>query len=424
MSIANEKKRPVSTKPTLENESVAANSARPEPRKRRRLPIFAAILVGLTLLVGLLPTILVHTPLSAYLVRRAAMLEGTLAFQSASLGWFSPISLSGIAVCDRQGEKVLEADRLTCDRSLWNLILHPANVGTLRFEKPRLTTRLTREGSNVASVLAYWLTPLPATPSSSSTSGGVDLSLEVADGELTIINQESQPTCHASGLRFAMDLRMNQQPAELRLSAGTLASQIELDQTACRSALKYVVPILASVTQSQGRFSIVLDGCRIPIGDLNHAEVAGRIIVHSAAVSPGPLVQQLVSLVATNPSLVHIEPESAIYFRMTGGRIYHQGLALQFPDVTMRTYGSVGLDDSLKLMVETSLPLKWFPSNAVTDAIRGEKMQIPVGGTLHAPQLDRDELARVQQQVLGNLTRDVLQSGLGNALNRLIQRPR
>ena len=70
---------------------------------------------------------------------------------------------------------------------------------------------------------------------------------------------------------------MDRQPMEFRLSAGTLASQIQLDQAACRSALKYVVPVLASVTQSQGQFSIQLDGCRIPIGDLNRAEIAGRI---------------------------------------------------------------------------------------------------------------------------------------------------
>ena len=184
----------------------------------------------------------------------------------------------------------------------------------------------------------------------------------------------------------------DRQPMEFRLSAGTPASHIQLDQAACRSALKYVVPVLASVTQSEGQFSVQLEGCRIPIGDLNRAEIAGRIIVHSARMNPGPLVEQLASLVSASPSLVSIEPESVILFRMTGGRIYHQGLALQFPDVTMRTYGSVGLDDTLKLMVETSVPLTWLPSNSVTDAIRKQKMQIPLGGTLKSPQLDRAEL--------------------------------
>ena len=124
---------------------------------------------------------------------------------------------------------------------------------------------------------------------------------------------------------------MDRQPMEFRLSAGTLASQIQLDQAACGSALKYVAPVLASVTQSQGQFSIELDGCRVPLGDLNRAEIAGRLIVHSATMNPGPLVQQLGSLTGASPALVRIQPESVILFRMTGGRIYHQGRPWSFP---------------------------------------------------------------------------------------------
>ena len=151
-------------------------------------------------------------------------------------------------------------------------------------------------------------------------------------------------SCNQGRLSLQPELHMDRQPMELRLSAGTLASHIQLDQTACRSALKYVVPVLASVTQSEGQFSIQLEGCRIPIGDLNRAEIAGRIIVHSAKMNPGPLVEQLASLVSASPSLVSIEPESVILFRMTGGRIYHQAWRCNFRNITMRTYGSVGLD--------------------------------------------------------------------------------
>ena len=43
------------------------------------------------------------------------------------LGWFSPAAVSGIAICDAQHETVLEADRLTCDRSLLQLLGNPSN---------------------------------------------------------------------------------------------------------------------------------------------------------------------------------------------------------------------------------------------------------------------------------------------------------
>ncbi len=468
MSIVSRKKQPSPATPALDK------GTSPPPRRKRRLRAFAGTFLGLVLLVGLLPTIIAHTPLMAYCVRRAAMLDGTITFRGASMAWFSPAALSGIEIRDAQNQTVLEADRLTCDRSLWKLLLNSSNVGTLRIEKPRLNAKLTRDGNNVQAVLARWLSgPVNA------SSWSVDLSVEVVDGEATIVDQEAQQSWHVSDLQFAFsmargeasaamrfnganlygfqvgsgqlklhlaegvlradplevtcnqgrlalqpELRMDRQPMEFSLSAGTPAQQIQLDQATCRSALKYVVPMLASATQSQGQFSIELDGCLIPIGDWNHAEIAGRMIVHSATMSPGPMVRQLASLVAASPALVRIPPESVIQFRMTGGRIYHQGLALEFPDVTVRTYGSVGLDDTLKLMVETSVPLNWLPSNAITDAIKKQKVQIPMGGTLKAPQLDLDELARAKNQVLGNLARSVLQSDLGNQLNRLLQRQR
>ena len=137
----------------------------------------------------------------AYFVRRAAMLDGTITFRSASIGWFSSASVSGIEIRDAQDETVLEADSLTCDRSLLKLLFNSSNVGTLRIEKPRLSAKLTRDGSNVESVLARWLTG----PSSSS-SQGVDLSVEVVDGEATIVDQETQQSWHVTDLQFALDM--------------------------------------------------------------------------------------------------------------------------------------------------------------------------------------------------------------------------
>jgi len=227
--------------------------------------------------------------------------------------------------------------------------------------------------------------------------------------------------CSQGRIALQPELRMDRQPMEFRVSAGTLARQVQLDEAACRSALKYAVPVLASVTQSKGQFSIELDGCSIPIGDLNRAEIAGRVIVHSAEMTPGPVLKHLATTLAANPKLVAIPAGSVIQFRMTGGRIYHQGLTLECPELTVRTYGSVGLDESLKLMIETSVPLAWLPNNTVTDAVKKQKMQIPMGGTLKSPQLDVVELARVKNQVLGNLARGVLQTELGNSLNRILQ---
>ncbi len=364
------------------------DTTRPPRTKRRRRVVLILLALTPLVLIALLPTIIGHSPLAAYLVRRAARLDGTISFRSASIGWFTPTSVSDIEIRDVLGQPVLTATHLGCDRSLLYLLANPSNAGTLRIDKPILNAQFSGDGSNLESLLARWLTApvsiaadrlAPGGTGSNSTGPGrnVELSLEIVGGEATVVDRH-------------------------RL-------------------LRFVIPVLDSVTQSQGQFSIELEGARIPFGDLQRAEIAGRVIVHSATMGPGPLVEQLASLAGVSPTLVRIQPESVIQFRMTGGRIYHQGLTLEFPNVTVQTYGSVGLDESLKLMVETSVPLRWLPDNAVTENIKQQKLQIPIGGTLKSPRLDLAELARVKNQVLGNLARDVLQSGLGSRLDRLLR---
>ncbi|MGA2258752.1 MAG: hypothetical protein ABSG53_29140, partial [Thermoguttaceae bacterium] len=63
-------------------------------RKRHQLTIIGSVIVGLLLLIALLPTLIAHTPLMGYFVRRAAKLDGTITFRSASIGWFSSAAVS------------------------------------------------------------------------------------------------------------------------------------------------------------------------------------------------------------------------------------------------------------------------------------------------------------------------------------------
>ena len=670
ISTFNKKKQPRPGEPAAAGKPNAPTEKKPKPprgKRRRHLTVGGIVLVALIIVVALLPTILVHTPMLGAIVRRSARLDGTIAFQSASLGWFSSTSITGITISDPQGETVLEADRVTCNRALLRLMFSSSNLGTLRIEKPKLNAKLTHDGSNVETVLAKWLNCSGG--SGGSSSAGVDLSLEVADGEAAIADQETQQNWRVTNLQLAIDLsrrlafptrvecsatvddqshsgtltvksqlkasdtlpanpgawlglagtdgevslqaaglprglfrrlsargvpglpndgtfdanlsaqwtaadgatlnyqgdieqwqplidaatgnsglrlagrvagnaaskqsegkitcsaesdveqlavdvpngqsfrdphvhcsaqcsyqtadgmlkidqtavqfsggnfygfqigqgelkthvangtlqaepmqvtcnqgtitvqpelRMAARPMEFRLAAGKLADHVQLDAAACHSVLKYIVPIIASATQSQGQFSIELAGCRIPLGDLQRAEIGGRVIVHSATMTPGPIVQQLTPMLSSPPALVRIPEGTVIQFRMTDGRIYHQGLTLAFPEGQIQTFGSVGLDDTVKIMVEFSVPLAWLPKSAVTDAIRSQKLRVPMGGTLDAPRIDvAAELRRVQKQVLGNLASSVLKGGgvlkngaiqgvgeLGNQLNKLIK---
>jgi hypothetical protein len=224
-------------------------------------------------------------------------------------------------------------------------------------------------------------------------------------------------------LLLAPRWRLAPGPTELSLPPGPVVKQVQITPAMCASALKYIAPVLADVSTAQGNFSIDLDGCRVPLDDPAKGELAGRFTIHSVQVGPGPLVRELAILLG-RAAPANLRRESVVPFRMVGGRVYHQGLELIFPDLTIGTYGSVGLDQTLAIMAEMPVPPKWLGNNVLGSALRNQTIRLPIGGTLSKPQLDRREMDRVSRQFLENAARNVLLDELQKQLERLPGPPR
>jgi len=201
-----------------------------------------------------------------------------------------------------------------------------------------------------------------------------------------------------------------------------LATQVQITPQMCTSALKYIAPVLAGVTMAEGRFSVEMQGCRIPLADPAQGELAGRLTVHSVQVGPGPLVRELAVLLG-RAAPATLRRESAVDFRMVRGRVYHQGLELTFPDLTIRTYGSVGLDQTLALMAEMPIPPKWLGHELLAKAMTNQTIRLPIGGTLSQPKIDRRELERLSSQFIERAARNVLGNEVGRQLDSLFGRP-
>lgn len=223
-------------------------------------------------------------------------------------------------------------------------------------------------------------------------------------------------------MHLAPTVRLSPDPMELTMPAGPVAQQIQIDPVLCATMLKYVAPILADVATAEGTFSLALgdpegrrNPCRIPLGEPAKGDLCGQFIVHSIEVGPGPLVRAL-AVVLGREVPAKLRKESVVQFQMVQGRVYHQGLELIFPEFTVRTYGSVGVaDQTLAIMAEMPVPPKWIEKNpAAAQALRGETIQIPIGGTLSKPQLD--------QRVLENLTRRFLQKAAENVIEGEVNR--
>lgn len=260
------------------------------------------------------------------------------------------------------------------------------------------------------------------------------ISAELNEGRVTI-----EPLDFAVGggrLTAAPTITTTPEPGELILPAGPLLTNIRITPDVSEQLVKFILPPLASATQTDGVFSMTLNGAKVPLGSPRQADVAGQLSVQSVRMVPGPALGGLVQLVRQVEALskardltalAQREPitlvsitDRTIDFRLVDGRVYHQGLEFQIGDAIVRSRGSVGLDETLSLMLELQIPEKWLGRRTRTLSPGGMVLQIPISGTLSNFQPDKsaalDSLKQQGISVLGQLLDD---ETVGNALDKL-----
>jgi translocation and assembly module TamB len=222
--------------------------------------------------------------------------------------------------------------------------------------------------------------------------------------------------------KLSPEVILSPAPGEVRLPREQVLSQVKITPAMCAQALSYIAPVLAGVAQADGRVSVALDGGRLPLDNWRMGDVAGKLTVHDVRVSAGPLVSAL-AVVLNRATEVRLTEEAQVPFRLVQGRVYHENLELNFPELTIRTRGSVGLDRSLMILAEMPVPPKWIGNNPLGTALEGQTISLPIGGTLDRPVIDQNELNRLAGQFIQNAAGRALERELGNQLNRLLGSP-
>ncbi|MCA9171208.1 MAG: hypothetical protein KDB23_26225, partial [Planctomycetales bacterium] len=109
-----------------------------------------------------------------------------------------------------------------------------------------------------------------------------------------------------------------------------------------------------------------------------------------------------------------------VSFRVNNGVVAHDGLTMQIGEVTVRTRGSVGLDQQIALTAYVPIQDDWVTNQRWLAGLRGQTLEVPIRGTLQRPQLDRRALASLTQQTVRGAAEGLLQDELQRQLNRLI----
>jgi hypothetical protein len=242
--------------------------------------------------------------------------------------------------------------------------------------------------------------------------GPADVKANMANGVVQI-----EPIDAAVGqgrIHLAPQMRVAPGRAELRLPRGPVVQNVQVSPEMCESLLQYIAPALAGVKAVQGTFSIDLDECCVPLDDPKQADVSGRLTIHSMTVGSGPLLQEL-AVFQTRASGAQLQ--SVVAFHMTKGRVEYNNLVLAFPEITIRSHGSIGLDQTVNMVAEMPVPSKWLGGNAVAiRAAQGQVIAIPLRGPLAKPALDQKVLQEHLRRFVKNAAINVIEGGLNELL--------
>ncbi len=265
---------------------------------------------------------------------------------------------------------------------------------------------------------------------------------EIGPGELDLQLREGVMSfapvdVTVSGGRVAItpELDLRQEPMLLHIPAGLVAERVHISPEMCHRWLKYVAPLVADATAVEGELSVTLEDSTIPLSSPTAGRIRGLLDVHSVQIGPGGLTQQLLLLADQVKDLMERRPLTSqprtrqqwvrlpaqqVVFHVQDNRVYHDGLQLVADDVVIQTSGSVGLDQSLSMMATVPIQDEWIGSDRWLSALKGQTIQVPVGGTLSNPRLDSRAIDQLAKQFLSGAATRLLEQEVGRGLERLL----
>ena len=317
------------------------------------------------------------------------------------------------------------------DKPASRLASHPGQQPTPTAESPAWPPEELAGQAGLAwtSASAYGLNIGPGALQANLTKGVMSvepLGLNVGDGKLLLAPQ----------------LYLNRDPMLLVMNRGPLLEQVHVSPEMCAMWLKYVLPLLADVTEAQGTFSVNLaDTSVVPLNDPLNGEAKGEFVVHGLQVGPGPLAQEFITISQLVKSLNQKQlpggadggdgrrtwvmmPEQRVPFQWKDRRVYHDGLKMTVKDIEIRTRGSVGMDHSLDMVAEVPIRDEWIGKGGLLGAsLKGQTLKLPIRGTMSKPHVDHGAINQlVRDAVQGAGTRaieDQLNKGLEKGLKSL-----
>lgn len=212
-------------------------------------------------------------------------------------------------------------------------------------------------------------------------------------------------------IRQLPQLDLATQPISVSIPQGVMLDRIALTEDICADWLRFLSPLLADATRPSGTFSLDSDAGKFQLEHMSEANLSGRIQIHQGQVRPGPLADEILGMVsalkavqpkaggATDDFLFLKMPNQIVEYRVVEGRVYHAGFNFKVGDFTFTSNGSVGLDETLDLVVSMQFPEALANRGPLLQALQNETLDFKITGTMDHPKIQGDQLKDVGKRI-------------------------
>jgi len=242
--------------------------------------------------------------------------------------------------------------------------------------------------------------------------GPTEVDVQIQNGLLKIAPFST--SVNQGQLKFAGQADFKQQPAILKTPGPIeIAKDIQINRETTERLLMYVNPIFANAVNVSGVANFNCERLAIPLAGAakNDIEVIGTISISKLQLQASDLLGQILTIAGGSVpgEVITIHPTK---FFLQKGFLRYDDMRVDVGDNPVNFKGVIGLDKSLDMMV--TLPYTTSGRTArVGKEIEGERITLPLKGTVVKPQLDTGKL--LQQQLKQQLE-EQLRRGLEGIL--------
>jgi len=203
-------------------------------------------------------------------------------------------------------------------------------------------------------------------------------------------------TVNQGQLNFACNVDLTKSPVVFTIPQPMqIAKDVQITPQMAHKLLRYVSPLFAGATSASGKVNFACERLVVPASgaDLNRVEVIGTVSMEDVLIGGSDLLGQLLLAFgqAGASQRLAIQPTR---FVVKDGVVRYDNMEIHIGDHPLNLAGSIGPDERLDMTV--TLPYAFQGKIARAGQPSGQRIALPLTGTLRRPQLDLKRLLEGQ----------------------------